>query len=198
MQLEKQQTRPLDSLTQQINEEHHRCEAAASEALEHAIKAGEGLMEAKAKCPHGEWGKWLNANFDGSERTAQTYMRLYNERDRLQNRNGVADLSLRRAVAQLAKSETNTEESTAPTVEVEEPTITSDPLKLEAEETRHSGVFNQITEIMRAIESVDPNTFADYFLSHSGDLEEMYKTAEWLNDVTAELKGRTKKPKGRS
>jgi hypothetical protein len=42
----------------------------------HAACAGVALLAAKAKVKHGEWAKWLQANFDRSERVAQRYMQL--------------------------------------------------------------------------------------------------------------------------
>ncbi len=37
------------------------------------IRCGEALAAAKEQVPHGEWLPWLEANFEGSERTAQAY-----------------------------------------------------------------------------------------------------------------------------
>jgi hypothetical protein len=34
------------------------------------------LIEAKGQVPHGSWSRWLNKNFELSERTAQRHMRL--------------------------------------------------------------------------------------------------------------------------
>jgi hypothetical protein len=45
-------------------------------SCEHAIRAGELLIEAKAALRHGEWLPWLSSNFRGSPRSAQTHMRL--------------------------------------------------------------------------------------------------------------------------
>jgi 16S rRNA G966 N2-methylase RsmD len=44
--------------------------------VEHAIRAGDALVAVKAQLKHGEWLPWLDANFDGSERTARVYMQL--------------------------------------------------------------------------------------------------------------------------
>ena len=66
----------LPVLAAAINGEHRRFEGALSgDVLHHAIKAGELLIEAKARCPHGNWQAWLEENFEGSVRTAQAYMR---------------------------------------------------------------------------------------------------------------------------
>ena len=39
------------------------------------IAAGKLLLEVKAALPHGAFGKWLEAEFGWTERTAQNYMR---------------------------------------------------------------------------------------------------------------------------
>lgn len=66
----------LDGLAKRINEEHRRCEGAVNAVLEHAMNAGDLLLEAKAQAPHGTWQGWLADHFDGSVRTAQAYMRV--------------------------------------------------------------------------------------------------------------------------
>jgi Mg2+ and Co2+ transporter CorA len=53
-------------------------------ALKHAIRCGVLLEEQKAVVPHGEWLAWLNENFDGSARVAQTYMRLSRNRQQVE------------------------------------------------------------------------------------------------------------------
>ena len=61
----------LADLAAVINEEHRRFEGAlSSDAPHHAIRAGELLIEAKARCPHGNWQAWLEEDFEGSVRTA--------------------------------------------------------------------------------------------------------------------------------
>ena len=94
----------LPALAQQINGEHRQCEEAIGAAVQHAIRAGELLVEAKALCQHGEWLSWLGANFEGSERTAQAYMRVAREWPKLADGDPqrVADLSYREAVRLLA------------------------------------------------------------------------------------------------
>jgi hypothetical protein len=72
------------TVVEQINAEHHACEAAARAALKHAIRCGVLLEEQKAVVPHGEWLAWLNENFDGSARVSQTYMRLSRNRQQVE------------------------------------------------------------------------------------------------------------------
>ena len=88
--------RSLPALAQEIGEQVCKAEQAWSDAVGHAIRAGELLIAAKRRVPHGGWGQWVKANFPGSERTAQNYMRL------ARNPQRVADLpSIRDAVARL-------------------------------------------------------------------------------------------------
>jgi hypothetical protein len=95
-------TAALKSLAQRINT--GQAEGAVRAALERARQAGQLLLEAKAQCRHGEWLPWLSANVRLSERTAQGYMRLAVEWERLQaNPQRVADLPLRDALALLAE-----------------------------------------------------------------------------------------------
>jgi hypothetical protein len=93
----------LGDLAAEICVEHERAYGKAREALEHARRAGELLLEAKARAGHGGWLGWLQANVPFSERTAQGYMRLARQWDALQGKSAtVADLGLREALALLA------------------------------------------------------------------------------------------------
>jgi hypothetical protein len=88
-------------LVADINEQHRLFNSFAEKAIDHAIRCGLLLLQAKDSVKHGEWGNWLKANIKFSERQAQNYMRvasLPNEK-----RNAVADLSLRKAIDHLAK-----------------------------------------------------------------------------------------------
>jgi hypothetical protein len=85
----------LSDLAQTANREHELAREHGLAMVEHAIRAGEALLEAKAQVKHGEWLPWLDANFDASERTARGYMAIASNRQR------VADLeepSLRKAL----------------------------------------------------------------------------------------------------
>lgn len=94
----------LPELAAEIQTHHDACREAVGAALTHAMAAGDGLLEAKAKCRHGEWLPWLAANFEFADRTASTYMRLANNREAIEsNRKGSADLSIEGAVKLLAK-----------------------------------------------------------------------------------------------
>ena len=88
----------LTALAEKINAEHAIAEEHARTAVQHAIRCGELLTEAKTQVAHGQWLPWLEANFVGSDRTASAYMRL------AANRQHVADLSsVREALEHLSE-----------------------------------------------------------------------------------------------
>lgn len=66
----------LPELATLANEAHARANEAGRSMVTHAIEAGDALTQAKQQVSHGDWRPWLEANFDGSERTAQDYMRI--------------------------------------------------------------------------------------------------------------------------
>lgn len=68
--------KPAVSLVKEIQAEHDAAERDVRSAVEHAVRAGQLLTEAKASLPHGEWGKWLSENFAFSQQWAAGYMRL--------------------------------------------------------------------------------------------------------------------------
>jgi 16S rRNA G966 N2-methylase RsmD len=75
----------LGTLAEQINAEHRACEAAATKAIEHAIRCGELLLEAKGSRKHGGWMAWLKENFEGSQDLANKYMRVARNSERVMN-----------------------------------------------------------------------------------------------------------------
>ena len=66
----------LDELRAGIEREHAAAAAAFRTSVDHAIRAGELLAEAKALVGHGHWLDRVDANFPASLRTAQDYMKL--------------------------------------------------------------------------------------------------------------------------
>jgi len=56
----------LDELAGIANEEHRLARQSFGSMLEHAIRAGEALVEARGKVDRGEWLAWLAGNFEGS------------------------------------------------------------------------------------------------------------------------------------
>jgi hypothetical protein len=93
------------TLAEQINAEHRACEVAVASAVEHAIRAGEMLMEAKKQAGHGRWLPWLTENFEGSHDKAQVYMRLARKREFLLNNERARFSSIRGAVTELKRED---------------------------------------------------------------------------------------------
>ena len=93
-----------DPLAEQINAEHRACVEAANGALDHAMRTGDLLSEAKAACKHGEWQNWLADNFEGSTRTAQVYMRLAGHRSQLAKAQSPALLTIYEASQLIGRS----------------------------------------------------------------------------------------------
>jgi hypothetical protein len=63
--------RSLDDIAHEANREHQLCDTAYATAVEHAVRAGALLIEAKERMPHGTWGTWLVANFAGSRHASR-------------------------------------------------------------------------------------------------------------------------------
>lgn len=87
------------SLRSRVAQEHQAAQAAMRDAVTHAIRAGELLVEAKAAMPHGAFGEFCKS-LPFSDRTARGYMRLARLGDG--DRQRVADMSLRQALAAIA------------------------------------------------------------------------------------------------
>ena len=99
--------RELAPLADDINREHAEAERAFRGGLEHAIRAGELLLEAKASVGHGDWLPWVEQNCDFSTRLAQKYMRVARELPRYDigtNTPRVAHLSFRKALHAVASN----------------------------------------------------------------------------------------------
>lgn len=54
---------------------HELAEQGASQFCKYCVEAGMALLEAHDLCPKKRWSAWLRDHFDGSERTAQRYMK---------------------------------------------------------------------------------------------------------------------------
>lgn len=94
----------LGHLATRINEEHAKCEVAARTAIDHAIKVGRLLLEAKDQVAHGEWGEWVEKHCAFSQRSAQGYMRVARRAPELGgNAQRVAPLSLRQGLALISE-----------------------------------------------------------------------------------------------
>lgn len=96
-------TTPRANLVASINEAHSACCQAAGDALNHAMRCGDLLSEAKLGCQHGSWLTWLTENFDGSPRTARLYMQLSVNRDKIESkRQDLAVLGVEQAMQLVA------------------------------------------------------------------------------------------------
>jgi|SRR5215212_5150336 len=88
-----------DPLATRINVKYRELESLARSTVEVAVELGGMLLEKKSALPHGEWLPWVRAYFEGSERQAERFMQIYNNRDKLRaNSTRVADMSLRQAL----------------------------------------------------------------------------------------------------
>jgi hypothetical protein len=59
---------------EEINALHDAALNLAGQAVAKAAECGQKLIEAKAKCKHGEWLPWMEANLKFTRRTATSYM----------------------------------------------------------------------------------------------------------------------------
>lgn len=77
----------LASLVVDIRIHHEAVERAIESKLEHSIEAGKALIDAKAviKPTGGSWLKWLALNFQFTTRTAENYMKLATNVDKIRN-----------------------------------------------------------------------------------------------------------------
>lgn len=94
----------LENLATRINAEHRACDAAAGKAIEHAIRCGEMLLEAKGHREHGGWMLWLAANFEGSQDLANKYMRVARNSEpviNLTSEGSASPISLRGALEEI-------------------------------------------------------------------------------------------------
>ena len=94
----------LDGLAKRIDAAHAAVQTAFQAVAQRAIEAGQLLIQAKSRVPHGEWEAWIAQNTAVSLRTARAYMQIarhWMEADEA-NRQRVADLSLRAMLTELA------------------------------------------------------------------------------------------------
>jgi hypothetical protein len=95
----------LTDMAAAIRAEHLAARGTFRKAVEHAVNAGNLLIDAKKKFPHGQWLPWVEANCDLSERSAQGYMSLARRWDMMteKRRDEVALLGLRGALKETAQ-----------------------------------------------------------------------------------------------
>jgi phage N-6-adenine-methyltransferase len=71
------------SIADEINEEHELFIGSMYGAVEHAIHAGELLIQEKSQHKHGEWLNWVETNCKFDQSTARRYMQCANNKDKL-------------------------------------------------------------------------------------------------------------------
>lgn len=95
------------STVDEINRLHEEFQSLATDAADRAIRIGALLYDMKRSLEHGNWLPWLHTHVAFSERTAQNYMRIFQNQARLKSEN-VADLT--RASLELDKPSAKLEE----------------------------------------------------------------------------------------
>jgi hypothetical protein len=78
------QAAKLEELAEELNRQFVACGLALNSALDHALEVGRLLDEVKETLPHTEYTPWVVANFDGSDRTARDYRRLWVNREKVE------------------------------------------------------------------------------------------------------------------
>src|SRR5438477_13195410 len=82
-------------LAARINAAHQKVVRASASMVEHAIEAGNLLLQVKESLGHGRWLPWVETHCVFSERTAQRYTLIARGRKKLEGKyDTVADLSL--------------------------------------------------------------------------------------------------------
>jgi integrase len=94
----------LPDLVARIKAEHEAVAMALWDSLQHALHAGDLLIEAKRQIEHGEWSDWLDKHCQVSQRSARAYMQLAKNRSEIEaaKRQSTADLSVNGALKLLA------------------------------------------------------------------------------------------------
>ena len=83
--------RDLATIGVELRRQVRLAEKYLAKALEHAIQAGELLIEAKARVGHGEWLPWLAENFDRTPRTASNWMLLARNKKQVSHLGSVSE-----------------------------------------------------------------------------------------------------------
>jgi hypothetical protein len=98
------QSNPLrpDDLATRINAAHEEVKNSIRRGAEHAIKAGQLLLQAKEIVGHGVFLEWVGEHCHCTPRTAQLYMKLAKEKDKLApNAKSISHLTLTEAMEML-------------------------------------------------------------------------------------------------
>jgi hypothetical protein len=77
-----------DDLVAQINHAHEEAHRQAIGALEHAVRCGALLLQARRHIPHGSWLEWVKDNLNFGARQCQKYMSLARNGHQLNTHSG--------------------------------------------------------------------------------------------------------------
>lgn len=113
----------VEALTEVAKEAAEQIEASARKAVEHAARCGRALIAIKEKLPHGEWGSWLEANWDYSQEQARRYMQIAANSTRVLNLKDAN--SIREALRMIADDSGTPKRDRKPSVQVLEPVAQS-------------------------------------------------------------------------
>lgn len=75
----------LQLFVEEITRLHTEIEAYLNKSLANALEIGAKLDQVKADLPHGEFTGWVEDNLPFTPRTARNYMKLYENRDKLES-----------------------------------------------------------------------------------------------------------------
>ena len=89
-------------LTEQVLRAEWQLRGQLRDSLRAGVTLGHLLQQAKGECRHGEWERWLKANYEGTSRHARRLVELSRE---YSDPNDVPAMSLREALCQLTKSQ---------------------------------------------------------------------------------------------
>jgi hypothetical protein len=101
----------LPALATFANNRHAEALAGQQTALVAAWRAGNALLAAKAQVRHGTWMDWVRSNFNGSQASANAYMRLAKS-ERAKNLD--PRTSLRKALAAICEPDPRTRATSNP------------------------------------------------------------------------------------
>ena len=91
-----------DDLANRINAEHEEVKNSFRHGIDHMIKAGLLLLQAKDTVGHGSFLDWVGENCNCTGRTAQLYMKLAKNKDKLgPNAKSISYLTLTEAMKML-------------------------------------------------------------------------------------------------
>ena len=74
-----------------INSLHEGLRALLQRGIEQALEIGKLLTEKKSELKHGELGAWIRNNLIFSERTAQRYMSLFDNRSKIGEADNISE-----------------------------------------------------------------------------------------------------------